>query len=117
MIRVTSSLFVAALVRRASDVGAECVIARRGAAEAGAIFVSVDRLDGTGDLYTPAPQSLFASGEEAEYADRLFSQALSRRPSAEIADRLAKEIRFDSDLWVVAIADRAGRPFVEVAPE
>jgi hypothetical protein len=115
--RVTSSLFVAALVRRASDLGAECVVARRGAAEAGAIFVSVDRLDGTNDLYSPAPQSVFAAPGHSGEDDRLFSRTLVGRPEPEVAARLASEIRFDPDLWVVAIADRAGRAFIELARE
>ena len=57
--RVTSSLWVGAYVRRCFGAGAFAAVARRGAEEAGAIFVIVDRLNGTADLYGPAPQAVF----------------------------------------------------------
>ena len=61
--RVTSGLWVAAYVRRCHSEGAFAVVVRRGAEEAGAITVTVDRLDGTSDLYLPAPQSVFDVGQ------------------------------------------------------
>ena len=67
--RVTSSFWVAAYVRRCHGEGAFAVVVRRGAEEAGAITVTVDRLDGTSDLYVPAPQSVF---DDAQPEDRLF---------------------------------------------
>lgn len=84
---------------------------RRGAEEAGAIFVLVDRLDGTVDLYGPAPQTAF--GEDA-VTDRLFQRLREKVPNAEADQRLARERDFDPDLWVVAIEDREGRPFIDV---
>lgn len=110
--RVTSSLFVAALIRRASIAGAQALVARHGADEAGAIFLTLDRLDGLVDLYGPAPQSAFS---EEGPADRLFTLLRQKRLEIEIAELLAKEIRFDPDLWVVAIEDRQGRAFIELA--
>jgi hypothetical protein len=68
--RLRSDFWVAALRRRAEAAGAFVSIARRGADEAGAIFISVNRLDGRLDLYGPAPQSVF---EDDGPADRLFS--------------------------------------------
>ena len=98
-VRVTASLFVAALVRRVFGVGAEAVVARHGADEAGAIFVSIDWLDGTLDLYSPAPQSVFADDDaEMGAGGRLFTRVLERRPDGEVQAVLAKEIRFDPDL-------------------
>lgn len=109
--RVTSELFVSALTRRAFAAGLTAVIARRGAAEAGAIFVVVDRLDGTLDLYGPAPQTAF----EASPSDRLFNRMLEKASPPEVEARLAKERRFDPDLWEVAVEDREGRSFLELA--
>jgi hypothetical protein len=112
--RVTSSLFVSSLIRRAAIAGAQAVVVRHGSDEAGAVFVTVDRLDGTVDLYAPAPNSAFAAREDLP-SDRLFTLLAARATDADVAARLAKEIRFDSDVWVVAIEDRQGRPWVEVA--
>jgi hypothetical protein len=112
-LRVTSSLWVSALIRRCYIEGATAVVMRRGAEEAGAIFVLVDRLDGTVDLYGPAPQTAF---EEGPPTDRLFQRVREKVTSAEVEKRLAREHDFDPDLWVVAIEDRAGRSFIEVVP-
>lgn len=112
MPRVVSSLFVAAIVRRANGAGAFAVVARRGAAEAGAIFVKVARLDGSADLYGPAPQALVDSEDDG---DRRFERLVEGGADADVEARLAREARFDPDFWVVEIEDREGRSFVELA--
>ncbi len=59
MSRLRSDIFVAAYVRRRNGENALRVVRKRGAAEAGAIFICIDRRDGTVDLYGPAPQTAF----------------------------------------------------------
>ena len=56
--RLRSDLWVAAYLRRCGAQGAPAVLRRRGAREAGAIFVKIDGLDGRSALYGPVPQSL-----------------------------------------------------------
>ena len=34
-------------------------------------------------------------------------------PEADVEARLAREIRFDPDVWIVEIEDRAGRHFLD----
>ena len=46
MTRVKSGILVSAALRRASTSFIDCVLARRGDADAGAIFVHIDALDG-----------------------------------------------------------------------
>jgi hypothetical protein len=110
--RVTSSFWVGAFVRRCYSEDAVATVARKGAEEAGAIQIIVDRLDGTADLYSPAPQSAF---DEARGGERLFQRVLERASRADINSRLEKEMRFDSDLWIVEVEDRAGRSFLDLA--
>jgi hypothetical protein len=111
--RVTSALWVAALVRRCNGAGTFAVVQRRGAEEAGAIFIILDRLTGAADMYGPAPQTSFSDGQSG---DRLFQKILSDAAPDAVNERLAKEGRFDPDFWVVAIEDREGRaPFEVVA--
>lgn len=108
--RVTSALWVSAYVRRVFVQGAFAATMRRGAEEAGTIFVLIDRLDGTVDLYGPAPQTAF---DDERPRDRLFmimEQAVER-PAA--LDRLDKEMRFDPDMWLIEVEDREGRAFLE----
>ena len=104
MARLTSEFWVSAFLRQAALDGLVAVLRRRGAKEAGAIFVKLDRLDGTAALYGPAPQSL--ADDDGE---RRFQKILDADPlSAE--DRMEREIRFDGDLWLVEIENRAGDP-------
>ncbi|BDV33756.1 MULTISPECIES: DUF1491 family protein [Methylocystis] len=111
--RLRSDIFVAALIRRAEVEGAVAMLRRRGAAEAGAVFIKLDRLDGRAAVYGPAPQS------EAmpEGVDRLFSKVHKGDwvEPAEAEARLKREIMFDPDLWFIEIEDRDGRVFVELA--
>lgn len=112
--RVTSGLWVAAYIRRAFVEGAFAAVVRRGSEEAGAILVVVDWLDGTVDLYGPAPQTAF---DDSKPTDRLFSRIGERIDRLAMQERIASETRFDSDIWVVEIEDRQGRSFLEIAAD
>jgi hypothetical protein len=111
--RLRSDFWVSAHLRRCAVEGIDAVLRRRGAAEAGAIFLSVDRLDGTADLYGPAPQSELESAE----GGRVFAPVLQGRTPLDISERMAREIRFDPDLWWLGIDDRAGRSLLDLIPE
>ena len=98
--RLKSGIWVAAYLRRCNVEGVFAAVRRRGAEEAGAIFIKINRLDGTGILYGPAPQAVF---EDARPADRVFSVVAGRAAPAadnDIEARLVREIRFDPDLWI-----------------
>lgn len=88
------------------------MLRRRGAPEAGAIFVMIDRLDGSAALFGPAPQSEVKDGY-----DRLFARLHSAPwiAPAEADAKLAREITFDPDLWIIETEDRLGRYFFDVA--
>lgn len=110
MTRLTSDFWVSAFLRRH---GGAAVLRRRGAASAGAIFVKIDRLDGTGDLYTPAPQSLL-DGDRA--ADRLFVRVFEQPVDTAVVEaKLARELSFDPDLWIVELEARDGDGGLDLA--
>lgn len=102
--RVTSDLWVSALLRRVQSAGGFGAVLRRGAAEAGAIFiVSRSRL-GEVSLYGPAPQIAYEEGRPEE---RRFSELLGQTGDETVNARIDRETRFDPDLWVIEIeADR-----------
>src|SRR6266540_1850111 len=108
--RLKSDIWVAAYIRRCYVEGAPAVVRRRGAEEAGAVFVKISRLDGTADLYGPAPQAAF---DEARPIERVFTPSLKVQPApeADVEAYLARQIRFDPDLWILEVEDRAGRHF------
>jgi len=111
--RLKSALWVAAYLRRCQVEGVYAVVRQHGAEEAGAVFVRISRLDGTSDLFGPAPQSAFAA---APVGDRAFAASLAEQPApdAAVESYLAREMKFDPDLWIVEVEDRAGRNFLEV---
>lgn len=110
--RLTSAIWVAAYVRRCHIEGAYAVVTRRGAPEAGAIFVVLDKLDGTQILFSQAPQALIPDGD---LRDRLFTKVENAADAEAVRARLEREISFDSDLWIVDVEDRTGRHFLELA--
>ena len=112
MARIRSDFWVSAHLRRCAVEGVSAVLRRRGAAEAGAIFVMLDRLDGTASLYGPAPQALVEDRSE-----RLFAPLLEKVPPEKIEERMQRESRFDPDFWLIEIEDRGGRHFLDITAD
>ncbi len=110
--RLKSGFWVAAYIRRCNVEGVFAAVRRRGAEEAGAIFIKVSRLDGTADVYGPAPQATFA---EDHPVDRAFSAALKGMPVADVDAEayLARQVRYDPDVWIIETEDPAGRSFLD----
>ena len=110
--RLKSGIWVAAYLRRRHIDGTFAVVRRRGAEEAGAIFIKLNRLDGTAELFGPAPQTAF---DDAHPSDRAFIRSFGEAavPEAKVEERIAREIRFDPDAWIVEVEDRAGRHFLD----
>jgi hypothetical protein len=80
------------------------------------LFVRICRLDGTSDLFGPAPQSEF---DVASVADRAFSASVAKQPApdAMIDAYLAREVKFDPDVWILEVEDRDGRNFLDIVGE
>jgi hypothetical protein len=110
--RLKSGIWVSAYLRRCAVEGAFAVVRRRGADEAGAVFVKISRLDGTADLFGPAPQTAF---DDARPAERAFTPCFSNLPvpDPEVENYLMREVRFDPDVWILEVEDRAGRHFLD----
>jgi hypothetical protein len=111
--RLKSSIWVAAYLRRCQGEGVFGAVRRRGAEEAGAVFVKVALLDGNAMLYVPAPQAVY---DDSRPIERIFMPTSKAPvPEASVEERLVKEIRFDPDAWIVETEDRAGRHFLDLA--
>mgnify|MGYP001193109956 FL=1 len=111
--RLKSAIWVAAYLRRCQTEGIFGAVRKRGAEEAGAVFVKVALMDGNAMLYAPAPQTAY---DDSRPSERVFVP-MSPEPVAEqkVEERLAKELRFDPDAWIVETEDRAGRHFLDLA--
>lgn len=106
--RIKSELWVKAFLRRAAVAGSPGVVVRRGDADAGIILIKIARLDGTADLYGPAPAG-FASDD----GERRWMALAERTAESEVDARLATEVRLDGDTWIVEIEDVQGRHFLD----
>jgi hypothetical protein len=106
--RLKSSIWVAAYLRRCQTAGVFGAVRRRGAEEAGAVFVKVATLDGNAMLYVPAPQTVY---DDSRPIERIFMPI----PAPSVEERITKEIRFDPDAWIIETEDKAGRHFLDLA--
>ena len=79
-------------------------VIRKGAEEAGAVYVIVNHLDGTCHLFGPAPGPSHDEEGERRWIEELKSPTVL----AEITPLLERKRRFDPDIWVVEIEDRRG---------
>ena len=110
--RLKAEVWVGAYVRRCSGAGLPVALIKRGAEEAGAIFIKVNRLDGTAEVLAPAPQTVF---DESRPDERKWVRATGPEPVTETdADAyLARQRRFDPDLWIIEVESRDGDHLVE----
>jgi hypothetical protein len=112
MSRLKSSIWVAGYLRRCQSEGVFGAVRRRGAEEAGAVFVKLALLDGTAWLYVPAPQTAY---DDSRPIERIFTPSPSKPVEEQVIEaRLAKEVSFDPDIWIVEIEDKAGRHFLDL---
>jgi len=111
--RLKTSIWVAAYLRRCQSAGVFGAVRRRGAEEAGAVFVKIATMDGSAMLYVPAPQTVY---DESRPIERLFMPVSPNpMPEQSVEDRLTREVRFDPDAWIVETEDKAGRHFLDLA--
>lgn len=102
--RLKSEIWVHAFLRRAFVQGHYGAVLRKGAAEAGAVYVVINRLDGTVSVLGPPPGSAID-----ESGERLWSEVIPPVTSAaEVASFIARLAKFDPDIWVVEVEDRSG---------
>ena len=103
--RLKAGIFVRALIRRAEVEGASAFIVRKGAEEAGAVILTIARLDG---------QCLLLNQARDGKGDLVWARPLGDWVAEERARLwLEKQVKFDPDLWILEIEDRQGRAFVD----
>lgn len=98
--RLTSDFYTSALLRRVFGAGGFGAVLKRGATEAGSIFVLSRKGFGTVSLYGPAAQ---ASYDSARPDDRLFTLLMDDVDDDVVMKRLEREQKFDPDIWIVEI--------------
>jgi hypothetical protein len=107
--RIKSEIWVRAYLRRCQVQGVPAVVVRRGDEHAGAIYICLNRLDGTVTLYGPAPAGLEGGDLERRWVNCFAAELVSE---ADAKSYLTRQVRFDSDVWIVEVEDRQGRHFL-----
>jgi hypothetical protein len=100
--RLKTDIWVQALLRTGMTQGLFGTVVKKGAPEAGAVFVIINRLDGRYQLLGPAPGMAYdEAGDRQFIAELPFPSDL-----ATIENLLQRRQHFDPDLWIVEIEDR-----------
>ncbi|WP_295559248.1 DUF1491 family protein [uncultured Hyphomicrobium sp.] len=108
--RLKSEIWVKAYVRRVGSAGRQAFVVRHGDDDAGAIYIRINRLDGTSTLFGPAPASL--SGLETDRRWVAFFKG-ETRSDLEVESLLEREARTDPDLWIIEVEARDGEHGLE----
>jgi len=100
--RLKAEIWVQAYLRRLQGQGIPAFVVRKGEPSAGVVFVKLSYLDGRAEVFS---QARLGTGEA------VWMRATGEEPVAdgEAEDYLARQVRYDPDLWIVEVEDRQGR--------
>lgn len=101
--RLTSDFWVRAYLARLGLADIPAFVVAHGDASAGAVVVKLNHLDGRAQAFA---RSMNADG------GRSWS-VLVDGPEPEVDAAIARQRRFDPDLWVIEVEDRAGRHLLD----
>lgn len=103
--RLKAGIWVDAYLRRCAGAGLAVYVERRGDADAGAILIKVDYLNGETMVYAPA-----ASMSALDQGDRQWSRLTGPDPveEASAARAIDRQVSFDPDIWVIVVEDKTG---------
>lgn len=87
-------------------------VVRKGSAEAGAVYVIVNHLDGTCHVFGPAPGPAYDEDGERRWSEELEGPI----SLSETTPLLERKTRIDPDIWVVEVEDRKGNAGLSATP-
>ena len=102
---VKTEIWVKAHLRRCFAAGLTGVVARRGATEAGSVFVKVSLPGGIGRVLAPAAGPAYDDDGRRRWATPLGDDPVHED---EIDRYLARQAAFDPDIWILDIDDPDG---------
>jgi hypothetical protein len=109
--RLKTELWVEAFLRRCQSEGKFGAVLHRGHADAGALFVVINHLDGRHTLLGPPPGPAYDENGARRFEVRT-AEALSWPDTNE---KIQRARRSDADIWVIEVEDRKG--YANLLPE
>ncbi len=103
--RVKSELWVKSYLRGLAGNGLPGYVVRRGDADAGAIFIRINRLDGSSFLFGPAPAGYHEIAGGRGWVPLLDPKG---QDDSSVEDYLQEELEMDPDIWIVEVESRDG---------
>lgn len=104
MARLTTRFWVDAYLARLRLLDIPAFVVAHGDDTAGAVVVKLSTLDGEARLFH---RSFDLTSDTRVWA------VLSEGAEAQVDDAIARQRRFDPDLWVIEVEDRAGRSLLD----
>ena len=102
--RLRADIWVAAYLARLGARAIPAFVTRRGDATAGAVLVKLATLDGRATAFQRSFDLM--TGERAWVV-------LAEGAEPEVDEAVARQRRFDPDLWVIEVEDRLGRHLLD----
>jgi hypothetical protein len=102
--RLTAEFWVQAYLRRLQLAGIPAFVTKRGDATAGAVLVKQCPMDGTA--------CAFQRSFDLQTGMRAWV-VLAKGAEAEVDAAIARQRRFDTDLWVIEVEDPKGRHLLD----
>lgn len=102
--RLTTAIWVSAYLARLSQEGIHAHVARRGDGTAGAVAVKVAQMDGRASFFT---RVFGADGA------RIWEAQMEAAPEPAVDEALARQRRYDPDLWIIEVEDPRGRHLLD----
>jgi len=103
MPRLTAGFWVQAYLRRLGLANIPAFIVHKGDETAGAVLIKSNPLTGGATLF----QRVYDAGGTRIWAE------LASGPEPEMDQIITKQRRFDPDIWVIEVEDRAGRTLLD----
>jgi hypothetical protein len=102
--RLKTKLWIDAVLRANAIEGRFGAVLHIGAEEAGAVYVVINRLNGTSEFLGPAPGAS-VDNEGTKQFERVIATPV---PWLDLRDRIARLRKADPDIWVIEVEDREG---------
>lgn len=99
-------------LRRCNATGLPAMLIRRGAEEAGSVYVKINRLDGRVLLLGPPPGPAYDAEGSRRWTALLDGEPV---PEAEADDYLRRQRGIDPDIWIIEIEDAKATGLLEIA--